>query len=325
MPPRAHSGPRIPAFDPTERSRGGSRELDALREPYEEAKMSESMDHLAESRGNILGMDGLEFVEYATANPEAFGAVLERIGFVLVARHRSRRVFLYRQGTMNIVVDADPDVIASSTLQPSEVSLSALAFRVADARKAYQRLVGNGAWPIPSRAEAMELNIPGVHGVGDSVLYLVDRYHDISVYDVDFDFEPNVDRNPPAMHSLEFHGVVQTADTRRTDVWLDFYGQLFGFVPTTASIDDSYGAVLISPCGKFAVELLELPEDFARDSHWDEAFIRLVFSTSDLAATIASLRSHGFELDPRSTATAALTRGVQGGAQFAFVERGCRR
>ena len=270
-------------------------------------------------------MDGLEFVEYATANPEAFGTVLENIGFVLVARHRSRRVFLYRQGPMNIVVDADPDVIASSTLQPDDVALSALAFRVANARQAYQHLVGNGAWPIPSRAEAMELNIPGVHGVGDSILYLVDRCHDISFYDVDFDFEPGVDRNPPAVHGLEFHGVVQTADTRRTDVWFDFYGQLFGFVPATANREDSYAAVMTSPCGKFAVELLELPEDFARDPHWDEAFTRLVFSTSDLAATVASLHSHGFEFDPRSTARAALTRSVRGGAQFGFVAWGSRR
>ncbi len=287
--------------------------------------MSGSIDHAAGSGANVLGMDGLEFVEYATANPEAFGTVLEKIGFVLVARHRSRRVLLYRQGTMNIVVDADPDVIASSTLQPDDVALSALALRVADARKAYQRLVGNGAWPIPSRAEAMELNIPGVHGVGDSILYLVDRYHDISFYDVDFNFEPDVDRNPPVLHGLEFHGVVQTADTRRTDVWFDFYGQLFGFMPTTTNSDDAYGAVLSSPCGKFEVELLELPEDFARDPHWDEAFTRLVFSTTDLAATVASLRSKGFEFDSRSTATAALTRSVRGGAQFGFVNRDRQR
>ncbi len=284
--------------------------------------MSESTEPRIGGNGNTLGMNGLEFVEFATANPESFGAVLEKLGFVRVARHRSRRVFLYRQGSMNVVVDADPQALASSAIGPDSVSLDALAFRVADARKAYQYLMECGAWPIPSRAEAMELNIPGVHGVGDSILYLVDRYHDISIYDVDFDFQAGVDPNPPARHGLQFHSVVQTIETWRTDVWTDFYGQLFGFTPRTGGDEIDPDCVLLaSPCGKFGVELLELPEDLARDQHWDEGFARLKFSTSDLAATVASLRAQGVDIDPRSTPAEALTRNVAKGVQFGFVQQ----
>lgn len=284
--------------------------------------MAESMERRTGANGNILGVDGLEFVEFATANPESFGGVLEKLGFVRVARHRSRRVFLYRQGPMNVVVDADPQALASSTIRPDSVSLDALAFRVTDARRAYQHLMECGAWPIPSRAEAMELNIPGVHGVGDSILYLVDRYHGISIYDVDFDFEQGVDPSPPALHGLQFHSAVQTIETWRSDVWTDFYGQLFGFTPRAGGDDiDPACALLASPCGKFGIELLELPEDLAHDQHWDEGFARLNFSTTDLAGTVASLREQGIDIDPRSTSTEALTRSVAKGVQFGFIAR----
>ena len=48
---------------------------------------------------NPLGIDGIEFIEYATAQPQAFGALLQKLGFAAVARHRSREVMLYRQGS----------------------------------------------------------------------------------------------------------------------------------------------------------------------------------------------------------------------------------
>ena len=55
---------------------------------------------------NPVGIDGIEFIEFATAQPQALGAVLEKIGFHAVARHRSREVMLYRQGTMNLIVNS---------------------------------------------------------------------------------------------------------------------------------------------------------------------------------------------------------------------------
>ena len=55
---------------------------------------------------NPLGLDGIEFIEYATSKPQALGQVLEMMGFRPVARHRSREVLLYRQGDMNVIVNA---------------------------------------------------------------------------------------------------------------------------------------------------------------------------------------------------------------------------
>ncbi|MEN3278403.1 MAG: 4-hydroxyphenylpyruvate dioxygenase [Massilia sp.] len=56
--------------------------------------------------------------------------------------------------------------------------IGAIALRVRDADVAYRHAIDMGAWPIQTRAGVMELNIPGVHGAGDSILYFVDRVGD---------------------------------------------------------------------------------------------------------------------------------------------------
>jgi 4-hydroxyphenylpyruvate dioxygenase len=117
---------------------------------------------------NPLGMDGIEFIEYATSQPQAFGALLQTMGFAAVARHRSREVMLYRQGTMNLIVN-------SHSVTTPAATLAAIALRVRDAGRAFQRSLDLGAWEMPTRAAAMELHIPGIHGVGDTFIYFVDR------------------------------------------------------------------------------------------------------------------------------------------------------
>jgi len=140
---------------------------------------------------NPLGVDGIEFVEYAASKPQEFGALLEKMGFAAVARHRSREVMLYRQGTMNLIVNSDPATLETFSGAKSAVTLSALALRVRDAAFAHRHSLERGAWEIATRASAMELNIPGIHGVGDSLIYFVDRYKDFSIYDVDFIYLKN--------------------------------------------------------------------------------------------------------------------------------------
>jgi 4-hydroxyphenylpyruvate dioxygenase len=201
---------------------------------------------------NSLGITGIEFIEYATTQPLVFGALLEQMGFIAIARHRSREVTLYRQGGMNIVVNADGRALPSSIRDdiPATV-ISAVAMRVRDADTAYRHAVDMGAWAMQSRVGVMELNIPGVHGAGDSIVYFTDRVGDFSIYDVDFKPIPDVPQEPPALAGMHFFGIVQSIDEGRAAEWLDFYrqvmnfevlpeGQFFGAVPK--------GILLASPC-----------------------------------------------------------------------------
>ena len=138
---------------------------------------------------NPLGLEGIEFIEYATSKPQALGQVLETMGFRPVARHRSREVLLYRQGDINIIVNAH----SSGTALTEKPVIAAVALRVRDAGAAYRRALERGAWAVPVHVEVMELNIPAVHGVGTSRIYFVDRHKEVSIYDVDFTPIPTVD------------------------------------------------------------------------------------------------------------------------------------
>src|SRR5438552_6557835 len=244
---------------------------------------------------NPLGLDGIEFIEYATSQPQAFGTLLEQMGFSAVAQHRSREVVLYRQGSMNLVVNAHPDALPGLSAPGSTPALAAIALRVRDAAYAYRHALDLGAWEMPTRASAMELNIPGIHGVGDSLIYFVDRYRDFSIYDVDFIPLPGADPRPPALSGLHYFGVVQAILGERTRDWVDFYTHLFGFsvLPRGQYFGVlPKGTLLESPCHKFYLQLIEPPPG-ADDIQWDEGLVRLGLGAANVPAAVRALQARG--------------------------------
>lgn len=267
---------------------------------------------------NPLGMDGIEFIEYATSQPQAFGALLASMGFAPVARHRSREVMLYRQGTMNLIVN-------SHEARAATPQLSAIALRVRDAGYAHRRSLDLGAWDMPTRAAEMELVIPGIHGVGDSLIYFVDRYRDFSIYDVDFVPLAGADPRPPAIAGLHWFGVVQAILPDRTADWLDFYQTLFGF---SVLPQGKYfgvlpkGTLLESPCRKFYFQLIEPPPG-AEEVRWDEELVRVGLGAPDISQAVAALRARGIVFVDRGPVQpsdkGALTQPYLGGVTFELV------
>lgn len=275
---------------------------------------------------NPLGLLGIEFVEYATSRPQALGQVLERLGFVPVARHRSREVQLYRQGDMHIIVNAHQGGLSGQAAPSETPVIAAVAFRVRDAASAYRRVLELGAWAVPTQVEVMELNIPAIHGVGSSRIYFVDRHREFSIYDVDFVPIPGVDQRPPAQHGLHLFGVVQYIGLDRADDWTAFYGELFGFaeLPREQSFGVlTSGRILASPCGQLHWQLIEPDPDSATFEH-DELLQRIAFGCDDVLATAAVLRERGVEFvesvhGVRTDARGALTRPLLGGLVFELV------
>ena len=118
---------------------------------------------------NPMGTDGFEFIEYTAPDPQALGTLFEQIGFVAIAKHRHKNVTLYRQGGINFIVNADPDSFAQRFARLHGPSICAIAFRVNDAAAAYKRALDLGAWGFDSKSGPMELNIPAIKGIGDSL------------------------------------------------------------------------------------------------------------------------------------------------------------
>lgn len=288
--------------------------------------MSNATDReLVPDSANPIGLDGIEFIEFTTSRPQALGGVLERMGFRPIARHRSREVELYRQGTMNIVINSQPADIPR-TVEPIERPIiSALALRVRDADAAFRRALDLGAWEIPIRAQALELNIPGIHGVGESLIYFVDRYDEFSIFDIDFRAIPGVDPNPPAIHGLDFFGVVQYVGVDRTEDWTEFYTQIFGFSVIPDDVRFGImprGLLLQSPCRKFYLQLIE-PDGAAQFAPMEEHLQRIGFGTSDVIATTTDLESRGIEFlatdKVHTSDRGALTKVMLGGVMFELV------
>ncbi len=109
---------------------------DLLMKAPERVDGREPLQHSFSDAVNPIGMDGIEFIEYATSKPQALGQVLEMMGFKPVARHRSREVLLYRQGGLNIVLNAHPDEVRGATHGKEQPVIAAIALRVRDARSA---------------------------------------------------------------------------------------------------------------------------------------------------------------------------------------------
>jgi 4-hydroxyphenylpyruvate dioxygenase len=267
---------------------------------------------------NPVGVDGIEFVEYATPRPQEFGALLQKLGFQAVARHRSREVMLYRQGGMNLIVNAH------QPKRPAPV-LSAMALRVRDAAFAHQRSLDLGAWDQPTRAAAMELNIPGIHGAGDSLIYFVDRYQDFSIYDVDFVPLPGIEPRPPALAGLHWFGIVQTLLADRTGDWLDFYQTLFGFVALPEGQHFGVlpgGTLLESPCHKFYLQLIE-PPPRSEEAPWPEGLVRAGLGAPDVPRATRTLKERGIVFIDRGAVQpsekGALTQVYLGGVSFELV------
>jgi 4-hydroxyphenylpyruvate dioxygenase len=185
---------------------------------------------MADLFDNPMGLQGFEFVEFASPTPGLLEPVFETLGFTLVAKHRSKDVVLYRQGDINFIINREPKSPAAYFAAEHGPSACGLAFRVKDAHKAYSRALELGAQPVEIATGPMELRLPAIKGIGGAPLYLIDRFEDgKSIYDIDFEFIEGVERHPVG-HGLKLiDHLTHNVYRGRMTFWADFYERLFNF------------------------------------------------------------------------------------------------
>jgi 4-hydroxyphenylpyruvate dioxygenase len=253
---------------------------------------------------NPMGTDGFEFVEYTAPDPQQLGALFEQMGFTAVARHRSKDVILYRQGRINFIVNREPDSLAQSFARVHGPSACAFAIRVKDAAHAYKRALELGAKPFEGKVGPMELNIPAIRGIGDSLIYLVDRYPgnggDLSIYDVDFKPLEGVPQHPVGAGLLEIDHLTHNVYVGRMDVWAQFYEKLFNFreiryFDIQGKKTGLTSRALTSPCGKIRIPINEPSDTKSQiqeylDAYHGEGIQHIALSSGDIFATVEKLR-----------------------------------
>ncbi|SFE94796.1 4-hydroxyphenylpyruvate dioxygenase [Paracidovorax wautersii] len=271
---------------------------------------------------NPMGTDGFEFIEYAAPDPQAMGRVFEGMGFKPVARHRHKDVTLYRQGQINFIINAEPDSFAQRFARLHGPSVCAIAFRVQDAKAAYERALNLGAWGYAGQAGPGELNIPAIKGIGDSLIYLVDRWRgkngaqpgdigNIGFFDVDFEPLPGVageEALNPKGHGLTYiDHLTHNVHRGRMAEWADFYERLFNFreiryFDIEGQVTGVKSKAMTSPCGKIRIPINEEGKEKAGqiqeylDKYNGEGIQHIAMGSDDLYATVDALRASGVRL-----------------------------
>jgi 4-hydroxyphenylpyruvate dioxygenase len=251
-----------------------------------------------------MGTDGFEFVEYTAPDPELLRTLFQRMGFPVAARHRSKNVTLHRQGDVNFVINAEPSGFGQRFAERHGPSACAMAFRVKDAGLAFRRAVELGAKPIANPVGPMELSIPAIEGIGGSIVYLVDRYGEHTIYDVDFVPVALPEPSPAAGLTVIDH-LTHNVHRGNMDKWSGFYQKLFNFreiryFDIEGRKTGLLSRAMTSPCGRIRIPINESQDDKSQIEEYlreyqGEGIQHIALATDDIYATVDQLRRNGIE------------------------------
>jgi 4-hydroxyphenylpyruvate dioxygenase len=258
---------------------------------------------------NPAGTCGFEFVEYTAEDTAALGELFEQLGFRAVARHRSKQVTLYRQNGINFVVNHEPDSFAQAFARAHGPSACAMAFRVADAGQAFERAVGLGAKPFEGRIGPMELNIPAIEGIGGSLIYLVDRLAEPSIYDIDFVPLEGAEPEPDGVGLTLVDHLTHNVHRGRMDHWANYYERLFNFreiryFDIEGKLTGLKSRAMTSPCGLIRIPINESCDDKSQIEEYlaaykGEGIQHIALTSDDITATVEALIARGVPMmDP---------------------------
>jgi 4-hydroxyphenylpyruvate dioxygenase len=217
------------------------------------------------SAANPAGTDGFEFVEFAHQRPEKLTELLTRMGYAPVARHRSKAITVWRQGGVNYVVNAEPDSFAMKFVEQHGPCAPSMAWRVVDAKHAFDLAVSKGA--APYLGDDKTLDAPAIVGIGGSLLYFIERYGAKgSAYDAEFDWLGERDPKPFGVGFYYLDHLTHNVYRGNMDKWWAFYRELFGFrqihfFDISGKLTGLVSRAITSPCGKIRIPLNESTDD----------------------------------------------------------------
>lgn len=214
---------------------------------------------------NPAGTDGFEFVEFAHPEPEKLDALFRKMGYVPVAKHKSKNITLYRQGDVTYVLNAEPGSHGMSFVETHGPCAPSMAWRVVDAQKALDHAVAKGATPYEGEGKVLET--PAIVGIGGSLLYFVDRYGGAgSAYSAEFNWLGEENPRPGGVGFYFLDHLTHNVYRGNMDKWWDFYRDLFNFrqihfFDIDGRITGLVSRAITSPCGKIRIPLNESKDD----------------------------------------------------------------
>src|SRR5687768_17029104 len=261
------------------------------------------MNAPAKTYDNPLGLDGFEFVEFTSPEPEALARLFTAMGFTHMGNHRSKNVRHYAQGDINFILNMDRKGQVARFRDAHGPSANAMAFRVKDAKKALALAVERGATPVECPRGPGELDIPAIEGIGGSYLYLVDRYGAEQIYDVDFVPAEGATRDGNSAGLRTLDHLTHNVNRGRMDHWARFYERIFNFREIRYFDIEGQQTALVSRAMTAPDDKIRIPLNESQDEHSQiEEFLReykgegiqhIAMAADDIFATVDQLRDNG--------------------------------
>ena len=259
---------------------------------------------------NPMGIDGFEFVEFAAQAGQAqqLHDYFRKLGFVQVARHKTRPISTYRQGDCTFLINEDPDSFAARFAQQHGPSACGFAIRVKKlADWARTQALKNGAEAFDARDELSKaVAAPVIKGIGDCMLYIVDRYDDKgTIHDPDYEYLPGVELMPKGFGLTFIDHLTHNLYHGNMAKWADYYERLFNF--REIRYFDIKGAktgllskAMTAPDGMVRIPLNESSDPKSQineylDAYGGEGIQHIACFTDDIYVTVEKMREAGVE------------------------------
>jgi 4-hydroxyphenylpyruvate dioxygenase len=263
---------------------------------------------------NPAGTDGFGFVEYAHPNPAELHALFTTMGYSLVARHRSKAIALYRQGDVNYLVNEEPGSHATSFAAEHGPCAASMAFRVVDARHAYERALAHGAEPADPALGTLAMDVPAIKGIGNSLLYFLDTYGPKgSAFSEEFDWTGEPDPMPAGEGLFYLDHLTHNVGRGRMNLWSGFYERIFNFreiryFDIKGEYTGLFSRALTSPDGKIRIPINESADSRSQIEEYlhqykGEGIQHMACGCHDIYQTVESLRARGLPFMPAPPAT----------------------
>jgi 4-hydroxyphenylpyruvate dioxygenase len=258
---------------------------------------------------NPMGIDGFEFVEFAAPAGRAneLHDLFKRMGFSAVLRHRTRPITVYRQNGVNFLLNEDPDSFAADFAAQHGPSACGFAIRFKKpAGDVLAAVLGNGGEAIGHKEASKAVNAPVIKGIGDCMLYLVDRYGSAgSIYDADYEAIPGAEQNPAGFGLTFIDHLTHNLYFGNMQKWSDYYEKLFNFREIRYFDIKGVKTGLVSkamtaPDGIVRIPLNESNDPKSQineylDAYHGEGIQHIACFTDDIYATVEKMREAGVE------------------------------
>lgn len=256
------------------------------------------------SAENPAGTDGFEFVEFAHPEPEKLRTVFARMGFAKTATHKTKDIELWQQGDITYVLNAESVSFAAKFVELHGPCAASMAWRVVDAKGAFDHAVANGAEAYDGDDKC--LDVPAIVGIGGSLLYFVDQYGDANPYADAFEFSSKDKPEGVGFHYLDH--LTHNVHKGNMDKWFKFYADLFNFreirfFDIAGKFTGLFSRALTSPCGRIRIPINEDRGETGQivaylRKYNGEGIQHIAVGTEDIYSSVNKIAEQGVQFMP---------------------------